>query len=241
MKTQNPTSPDRAHLIELNGAYEQLGADIEQVRARIESLRGNRATLEQRLAQTNDQQPTEDCELDDPLVAALAADPAADLSSREVSVAAERSASIQSAMRAWRKEVSLVERAIGKVDETIGAAEAELVSLRHAHKEAHAAFAKAAYDYLLSEFRERFEVLYSEVLAPMAAIEKLKGPDEREVVPVYAGFCRDLEIKRRLYERGGFTDEHFFPKMVRVEGKSVDATSPADLERFRLSIGTASA
>ncbi|HEX4738746.1 MAG TPA: hypothetical protein VH331_14405 [Allosphingosinicella sp.] len=234
MKTQK--NPELANLVALNASYEAFGVQVQQTLGRIADLETNRTTLQERLVKAKGAKPTENEDLDDPLVAALAADPGADLASEDVAVAAERSASLQSAMRTWKKEVSLLERAIAKIEGQHQQARQELAELKEQQKDAHVAFAAAAHAYLLGVFRDRFEDLYHHVLAPLAGIEQMKNGHGREVIPTFSQFCRRLEITHSFYVDSRQCEERYFPKVNPHARGGAQVDNSADVERFRLTV-----
>jgi hypothetical protein len=230
------TKTELTGLVQLNAEVGRIDGLITLERNQLAELATNRTALESRLSSIQSRQPAEDVDLDDPLAQALAANPGAELASADVAQVAERSAKRQSDVRAWRKEVSLVERAITIVDGNVVAGKERLAELDAARAAAKIRFFRAAHPYLLAVFRERLDALHEEVLAPLLGMEQME--DGNGTVVISRTGARLFDRTEIMITTGWGNDERVECLSPRKQNRHARAPNcQDDAERFRLSLG----
>jgi hypothetical protein len=236
---KNANDKDLGQLRDLNSDIGLIEQQIDQEAAKVVDLEGKRAALEVRLAETQTRQPAEEIDLDDPLALALAGDPGAQLASDDIRVATEASSRRQSDVRSWRKEISLIERAIGIVDRDTTAARERESGLRADLRSARIAFFRAAHPYLLLRLREAIDGLRETVLGPLLGIEQMTE-DRDPLIRRNANRVFDESVIMYVDGYGnGSTKHYLFPPRPSAYSKPDDCQ--AEAEKFRLSLGGSAA
>jgi hypothetical protein len=173
-------SPELTRLAELSASIERIdeGAEIAEQRA---NLMKRRQELEERLKDLRASRPS-DAPPQEPLVDALAADPSAMPDDAAITEVIERRASVQVARQSWEAKVSLLERAIAKIDDDRAQLQADEERAQEDRDALWIKFIKESHAYLSGLFRERWEQLYVEVVGPLGALEQQRDMNANPII-----------------------------------------------------------
>lgn len=209
------TSPELARLAELSARIERIDRSAGNA-AKIDVLTERRQVLvdkleEIRLARPGDVQPRAG------LVDALAADPTAMPEDSVIQEEIERRAAVKAAQDTWEAKASLTRQAIAQIDQDIDRLKAEGDQEQEERDGLWVEFVRGSHAHLSAIFREQWEKLYAEVVAPLAALELLTDHGRTHLVPLYMAprFGDDTLIKFRSHIAGrSDVVDQLFPKLA---------------------------
>ncbi|KKC24863.1 hypothetical protein [Sphingomonas sp. SRS2] len=167
--------------------YQRRDADEDAIKSRVDEVETRRAALQGRLSALHATKPSPPANVDDGLVAAIAADPTVEAGGDVISAAVNRQAEFRAAEDAWRAGVSLVEQALSRIDDEIASIYAEKPALSEARGEAWQSFVRTAHDILVEQFIAEFSVMAGRLLDPIVALSRLKNGQDNTIVP--GGAC----------------------------------------------------
>jgi hypothetical protein len=175
-----------------------------------------RQELEERLKDLRASRPS-DAPPQEPLVDALAADPSAMPDDAAITEVIERRASVQVARQSWEAKVSLLERAIAKIDDDLAQLQVEEERAQQDRSALWMEFVVEAHAHLSALFRERWEQLYAEVVGPLGALEQERDLNGNPIIN-YIRIPRltdETEITFRSHVSGrGLVIDQLFPKLA---------------------------
>lgn len=210
-----PQSQDLVRVAALGDRVDHFTSLRDTAHQDIAELKSRRSALGERLAEVQASQPDDDgAVLDEPLIEALAADPSCSPDPGAIAEAAKRHAALQVSTGHWRATIKLHEGALAKLDREMAGATGKVEEAENERVAAWRTFVTETHAYLLQQFRDQFEQLYSETLAPLIALQQLDGGDGRTSL-VSIGMTRvddTSSIKLTGYGASGRFLESLFPK-----------------------------